>query len=145
MKTVSLPFYVPKAFLYLRRSRSNHFQLYVNTTAFCKNTVSGTQIISICGRVFSCILLMSQTSCHENQCDKAKDIHGLQNPCVMQRLIYTRTHKSLFYHCGDFTLTYINLLETYPDLIYKHYSRNPNLSFLYPNLKPSQQWSPKCE
>lgn len=106
MKTISLPFYALKAFLCLRRSRSNHFQLYVNATAFCKNAVSGTPIISICGRVFSCLLLIGQISCHKSQCDKEKDIHGLQNPCIMLRLIYTHTCTHIPFHYWRLTQTF---------------------------------------
>lgn len=38
--------------------RSNNFQLYANTTAFCEDAVSGTLIFSICAPAFS--LLTSQ-------------------------------------------------------------------------------------
>lgn len=84
-----------KAFLYLWLPRGNHFQFYVNTTALCKNAASGTQIISICGRVFSCLLLQHKTSCRESQCDMEENMDRLQNPCAMHRLIYT--HPLVFY------------------------------------------------
>ncbi len=96
-KCFYLPLRALKAFLYFQLLKSNHFQLYVNTTAYYKNAVSGTQIISTCGRVFSCLLLTHKTSCHESQCDTEKNIHELQNPCVMHRLIYTHAHTHILY------------------------------------------------
>lgn len=59
--------------------------------------LSGTKIISTCGRVFSCLLLTRKTSCHESQCDTEKNMHGLQNPCVMHRLIYTHARTLILY------------------------------------------------
>lgn len=87
----SLPLCALKAFLYFWLPRSNHFQLYVNTTAFCKNVVSGTQMISTCGPEFSCLPLMRKTSCRESHYDTEKNIHGLQNPCVIHRHTHTHT------------------------------------------------------
>lgn len=55
--------------------------------------VSGTRIISTCGRVFSCLLLTRKTSRHESQCDTEKNIHGFQKSSR-----YARAHLNTCTH-----------------------------------------------
>lgn len=109
----SLPLYALKDFLYFWFSEIIISNCML-TQAFSENAVSGTQIFSTCGRVFSCLLLKSKTSCQESLCDmkKNKNLHILQNPCIMHRLIYTHAH----------THTY-----TYKEPCVPQYSRWPSL------------------
>ncbi len=97
-----LPSYALRALLCFWLPRSNHFQLYVNTTAFCKNAASGTQTFSICGRVFSCLFLKHKTSCRESQCDTEEKFMYCKMLALCTLLIYsyslTHTHTHTHTH-----------------------------------------------